>query len=76
MSKSDRLKAEIAFHEKMFFAALAMLFAIVGWTIEKADTISDLMLIGATLSAVFSAGFGLWNYRQIHSLFEELEDAE
>ena len=31
MSKIERIKAEISFHEKMFFAALAVLMALVGW---------------------------------------------
>ena len=75
MSKSDRLKAEIAFHEKMFFASLALTLAIIGWTVEKADTTSNMMLIGAALCSALTSGFGIWNYRQIRSLLEELEDA-
>jgi hypothetical protein len=30
MPKIERIKAEISFHEKMFFAALAMVLALVG----------------------------------------------
>jgi len=34
MSKIERIKAEISFHEKMFFAALAVVMALVGWAAE------------------------------------------
>jgi uncharacterized MAPEG superfamily protein len=35
MSKIDRIKAEISFHEKMFFAALAVILALTGWAAEN-----------------------------------------
>ena len=75
MSKSDRSKAEIAFHEKMFFASLALTLAVIGWTIEKADVTGDLMLIGAAMCSSLTSAFGIWNYRQIRTLLEKLEDA-
>ena len=75
MSKSDRLKAEIAFHEKMFFTSLALTLAVIGWTIEKADVTGDLMLIGAAMCSGLTSAFGIWNYRQIRTLLEKLEDA-
>ncbi len=75
VSKSDKLKAKIAFHEKMFFAALAAIFAVTGWAVNSADRVSDLMLLGAALIVIFGIGFGIWNYRQIQSLIEDLEDA-
>jgi hypothetical protein len=34
MPKIERIKAEISFHEKMFFAALAVVIALVGWAAE------------------------------------------
>ncbi len=34
MSKIERIKAEISFHEKMFFAALAVVMALAGWAAE------------------------------------------
>ena len=34
MSESDSIKANIAFHEKMFFAAIAILVALIGWMLQ------------------------------------------
>jgi hypothetical protein len=34
MSKLDAIKARIAFHEKFFFAAMATVLALVGWTVS------------------------------------------
>jgi len=75
MSTSDRLKAEIAFHEKMFFTSIAVIFAILGWTIEKARVINSILLIGVFLVTLFAIGFSVWNYKQISALLEELENA-
>ena len=75
MSKSDKLKAEIAFHEKMFFAALAVIVALVAWAVENYQTISWWILATAVVGLFLSVGFGLWNYRQIRTLLEELDDA-
>ncbi len=75
MSKSDKIKAEIAFHEKLFFASLALLLGLAGWSIEKAGTASDLILIGDAIAILSSLGFSIWNYREIKALIEDLEDA-
>ena len=45
MPKIERIKAEISFHEKMFFAALAMVMALVGWAAEHYLTISFWILL-------------------------------
>ena len=40
MSKLDRLKAEISFHEKMFFTAIAMILGLLGWAANNYLTVS------------------------------------
>ena len=75
MSKPDSLKAEIAFHEKMFFAALAVIVALVAWAVENHEAIGWWILATAAVGLFLFVGFGLWNYRQIRSLLEKLEDA-
>jgi cell division protein FtsL len=35
MSKLDAIRARIAFHEKVFFAAMAAVLALVGWTVNS-----------------------------------------
>jgi len=34
MSRLDKIKAEISFHEKMFFAALAVVIGLIGWLLQ------------------------------------------
>ncbi|TQV84245.1 hypothetical protein FKG94_06195 [Exilibacterium tricleocarpae] len=75
MSKSDRLKAEIAFHEKMFFAALAVFVALIAWAVENYQAVNGWILATAAAGSTLAIGFGLWNYRQIQALLKELSDA-
>ena len=75
MSKLDRIKAEISFHEKMFFAALAVLLSIIGWSVSHYEKISSYILMAALIGLFLSLGYGLWNYKKIKKLLMELEDA-
>lgn len=75
MSKLDRIKAEIDFHEKMFFVSIAVIFTVVGWLIEKAPSIGNFMLTGGLLVLIFAIAFSIWNYRQINALLEDLDNA-
>jgi uncharacterized membrane protein YqaE (UPF0057 family) len=69
MPKLERIKAEIAFHEKMFFAALAVVLALVGWAAEHYLTISSWILLLCALGFFCSLVFALWSYKQIKRLF-------
>ena len=46
MSESESIKANIAFHEKMFFAAIAVLITLVGWMASNYTIVSGLLLLG------------------------------
>jgi|CXWL01.1.fsa_nt_gi hypothetical protein len=74
MSKIERIKAEISFHEKMFFAALAVIMALVGWAAENYLTISFWILLLCALGFFCSLAFALWSYKQIKRLLEDLEN--
>jgi hypothetical protein len=74
MSKTDRIKAEISFHEKMFFAALAMLLALVGWAAEHYVAISFWMLLLCAMGFFASLSFAWWSYLSIKRLLEDLEN--
>ncbi len=76
MSKLDRLKAEISFHEKMFFAALAVILALTGWAFENYLTVSVWVLVLVMLGLFCAIAFGVWNYKQIKILLLELENVE
>jgi len=48
MSEADSIKANIAFHEKMFFAAIAILVALVGWMASNYTNVSSSKPPGGT----------------------------
>jgi hypothetical protein len=74
MPKIERIKAEISFHEKMFFAALAVVMALVGWAAEHYLTISFWILLLCASGFFCSLAFALWSYKQIKCLLEDLEN--
>lgn len=76
MSKLDRLKAEISFHEKMFFTAIAMILGLLGWAINNYLSVNAAVLFLSLISLIGAVGFGVWNYKKIKQLLERLEDAE
>ncbi len=59
MSKLDRLKAEISFHEKMFFAALAIILALTGWAFENYLTVSIWVLVLVMFGLFCAIAFGV-----------------
>jgi hypothetical protein len=76
MSKLDRIKAEISFHEKMFFTAIAIMLGLLGWAANNYRTTDAVVLFLAMIGLVGAAGFGVWNYKKIKQLLEKLENAE
>ena len=76
MSKADRYKAEISFHEKMFFAALAVSLSLLAWAFKNYTEINFWFMIFVFIGFTASVGFGFWNFKQIKNLLEDLENAE
>ena len=76
MGKLDRLKAEISFHEKMFFTAIAIMLGLLGWAANNYRSTDAVVLFLAMIGLVGAAGFGVWNYKKIKQLLEKLENAE
>ncbi len=74
MPKIDRIKAEIAFHEKMFFAALAVILAVIGWAAERYLMVSFWILSLAGVGLFCSLGFAFWSYKRMKRLLEDLEN--
>ena len=74
MSRLDRIKAEIAFHEKMLFASIAAMLALIGWlTAKYQDQAAWLVFLG--VAALFGiCVFGIDQYRRIKKLLVELEE--
>jgi predicted small integral membrane protein len=73
MPKIDKLKADISFHEKLFFGSMAAIFAVVAWVAAHYKTaewwellISLIMMLGASF-------FSIDQYKRIKRLIQELE---
>ena len=76
MPKLERVKREIDFHEKMFLGAMAALLALVGWLGSNYSTLSTAFLVMSLLAATGIGGFGIYQYRRVKNLLEELEHVE
>ena len=72
MPEIDRIKADIAFHEKLFFAALAIVFALTGWITTHYPDSDVWLLLLALVGLICSVGFGVLQYRAIKQLIKEL----
>ncbi|MFT7389129.1 MAG: hypothetical protein ACI8VC_002394 [Candidatus Endobugula sp.] len=68
----DKLKADIAFHEKLFFAALASIFALTGWMASHYTEGNNWLLLLAFVVTIFAGLFSVLQYRKIKQLIEEL----
>lgn len=74
MSESESIKADIAFHEKMFFVAIAALMALIGWMTANYMIVSSLLLIIVLVVSFFSGIYVVYQYRLIKRLIKELKD--
>ena len=74
MSNLDKIKAEISFHEKMFFAALAVIIGLIGWAASNFLNVPSFVLLLILVGVLASSVFGVFQYRFIKRLIRELED--
>ena len=72
MSELDRLKLEIGFHEKMFFSALAVLLALLGWLTIHFETEGLLVLGLAMGSSLITIGVAARSYMKIRALIQKV----
>ncbi|MCU7835445.1 MAG: hypothetical protein KZQ83_09330 [gamma proteobacterium symbiont of Taylorina sp.] len=75
MSKIDKIKAEISFHEKMFFAALAVVIGLIGWAASNFLNVPSFILFLILFGVFASSIFGIFQYKFIKQLIKELENA-
>ncbi len=73
MSNLDRLKIEIAIFEKLLFAGLATLLAIIGWSATHYGTMPSFLVFGILVAVVINAGILVFVYRRIKLLLIEIE---
>ncbi len=74
MSESESIKANIAFHEKMFFAAIATLITLLGWMASNYTTTNKLLLVSALVISFFAGAYVVLQYRLIKRLILELKN--
>lgn len=74
MSESKSIKANIAFHEKIFFAAIATLMTLIGWIASNYPSTNSVLLVVVLIIGFFSGGFVVYQYRLIKRLIKELKD--
>ena len=74
MTKLDIVKADIAFHEKLFFGALAVLVALVGWLASHYQEAAIWLMLLAVIAIFSATGFVVVHYRKIKRLIRQLGD--
>lgn len=76
MAQVDSLKAEIDFNQKLFFAVLTALVALVSWLAGNYSTTSHMLIgSGIIISVVLSYSAGN-QYLLVKRLIAELKDVE
>jgi len=74
MSKLESVIADLSLHEKILFAAVAIMITLVGWTAANYLVVKSWLLFMALLAIVAISVFIVYQYRIIKSLIKELVD--
>lgn len=76
MARIDRLKAEIGFNEKQFFAAIAIVATLVAWCVSEYLTAHLWLVSGAIVLIILISLVAFFKHRRVSILLEALENAE
>ena len=74
MSKIDKLKSELSFVEKQYFASIAVIFTVCGWLFNNLDAplwgqaAAVIAIVAAIIVAVSKS-------KQVKRILREIEDA-
>jgi hypothetical protein len=74
MSKLVSIKADLSLHEKILFAAVAIMITLVGWTAANYLVVKSWLLFMALLAIMATSIFIVYQYRIIKRLIKELID--
>jgi len=74
VSKLEGIKVELSLHEKILFAAVAIMITLVGWTAANYLVVKSWLLFMALLAIVGISIFIVYQYRIIKKLIKELID--
>ncbi len=75
-SKLDAIKARIAFHEKVFFAAMATVLALVGWTVSNYISANTWVLGAAAFATISLSAYAIRHYKRLKKPIMEIEHVE
>jgi hypothetical protein len=76
MSKLDVQKARIALQEKMFFVALTVILALLGWSVSNLSTAPAWLLVTSAISLLFAIAFAIKQYLGLLIMIKGLEHVE
>ena len=65
MPKIDKIKADISFHEKLFFGFMAALFAQIAWIAANYEAIRWSLLLVSLVAMIGTIAFCVTQYRTI-----------
>lgn len=74
MSNPERIKAEISFFEKLLIFTLAVIATMTGWMVTGFNTAATWALLLGLFATVTLSVYGLFLYREIRKLLEELDN--
>ena len=60
--------------KKMFFAALAVILALMGWAAEHYLIVNSWLLLLCAAGFFCSLSFAFWSYKRMKRLLEDLEN--
>ena len=74
MSKSDRIKEELGWLKIVFAVLVAVDVSLVGWLAENYQRASHLLVVCASVGAIFTTIIIVWLNRAAMRRFRALED--
>jgi Flp pilus assembly protein TadB len=76
MAEIDYIKVRIAFHEKILFASLAIVFGLLGWIATNYLTAHIGLILAAMLGMLTGAFFTVRHYKKFKQQVKEIRYAE
>lgn len=73
MSKSDRIKEELAWLKIVFAVFIAIDVSLVGWLAQNFDSTSKILVVFGFLGVIFATVVVIWVNRVAIQRFKELE---
>ncbi len=76
MAEIDYIKVRIAFHEKILFASLAIVFGLLGWIATNYLTAHIGLILAAMLGMLAGTFFTIRHYKKFKQQIKEIRHVE